>query len=214
MARKSERLTVYLLKGLPACGKSTRAEELVVLQENGPTARVNKDSLREMCAFHKRGDRLRSEFSWEKQYQDAALAVGRVFLANGINVVVDDTNLKQFHEDLWRKVAYEFKAKLEIESFLDVPVEECVRRDSLRANPVGKGVIYSLAASVGLIESANLPVDIPEGYVVWDMDGTLVDTAELHFAAWVAACRELGRDFTRAYHSFAGSCASHFTSPR
>lgn len=33
---------------------------------------------------------------------------------------------------------------------------------------------------------------------IWDMDGTLVDTAELHFAAWVTACRELGRDFTRA----------------
>ncbi|MGL4554524.1 MAG: HAD family hydrolase [Gemmataceae bacterium] len=32
---------------------------------------------------------------------------------------------------------------------------------------------------------------------IWDMDGTLVDTAELHFAAWVAACRDLGRDFTR-----------------
>ena len=37
------------------------------------------------------------------------------------------------------------------------------------------------------------------GYgVVWDMDGTLVDTAELHFAAWEDVCRELGRPFTRA----------------
>jgi len=34
--------------------------------------------------------------------------------------------------------------------------------------------------------------------VLWDVDGTLVDTAELHFAAWVEVCRELGRDFTRA----------------
>ncbi len=34
--------------------------------------------------------------------------------------------------------------------------------------------------------------------IIWDMDGTLVDTAELHFAAWVAASRENGRDFTRA----------------
>lgn len=34
--------------------------------------------------------------------------------------------------------------------------------------------------------------------VLWDVDGTLVDTAELHFAAWVDVCRELGRDFTRA----------------
>lgn len=33
---------------------------------------------------------------------------------------------------------------------------------------------------------------------LWDMDGTLVDTAELHFAAWETACRELGRPFTRA----------------
>jgi beta-phosphoglucomutase len=33
---------------------------------------------------------------------------------------------------------------------------------------------------------------------IWDMDGTLVDTAELHFAAWYEVCRELGRDFTRA----------------
>lgn len=33
---------------------------------------------------------------------------------------------------------------------------------------------------------------------VWDMDGTLVDTAELHFAAWARVCQEHGRDFTRA----------------
>jgi beta-phosphoglucomutase len=30
------------------------------------------------------------------------------------------------------------------------------------------------------------------------MDGTLVDTAELHFQAWYEVCREHGRDFTRA----------------
>jgi beta-phosphoglucomutase len=33
---------------------------------------------------------------------------------------------------------------------------------------------------------------------IWDMDGTLVDTAELHFVAWEAACRDLGRPFSRA----------------
>lgn len=32
---------------------------------------------------------------------------------------------------------------------------------------------------------------------LWDMDGTLVDTAELHFAAWRQTCEELGRGFTR-----------------
>jgi beta-phosphoglucomutase len=33
---------------------------------------------------------------------------------------------------------------------------------------------------------------------IWDLDGTLVDTAELHFRAWAEVCRENGRDFTRA----------------
>jgi beta-phosphoglucomutase len=36
------------------------------------------------------------------------------------------------------------------------------------------------------------------GAVIWDVDGTLVDTAELHFQAWDELCRELGRPFSRA----------------
>jgi beta-phosphoglucomutase family hydrolase len=37
------------------------------------------------------------------------------------------------------------------------------------------------------------------GYgAIWDIDGTLVDTAELHFDAWKKVCAELGRPFTRA----------------
>jgi beta-phosphoglucomutase len=34
--------------------------------------------------------------------------------------------------------------------------------------------------------------------VIWDVDGTLVDTAEMHFDAWKRTCKELQRDFTRA----------------
>jgi beta-phosphoglucomutase len=34
--------------------------------------------------------------------------------------------------------------------------------------------------------------------VIWDVDGTLVDTAELHFAAWVKLARELDKPFSRA----------------
>jgi beta-phosphoglucomutase len=32
---------------------------------------------------------------------------------------------------------------------------------------------------------------------IWDVDGTLVDTAKLHFAAWVQLAAELGQPFTR-----------------
>ncbi len=34
--------------------------------------------------------------------------------------------------------------------------------------------------------------------VIWDVDGTLVDTAELHFQAWLALMRQLGTPFPRA----------------
>ena len=34
--------------------------------------------------------------------------------------------------------------------------------------------------------------------VIWDVDGTLVDTAELHYQAWCVLTREMGVPFTRA----------------
>src|SRR5687767_2363503 len=34
--------------------------------------------------------------------------------------------------------------------------------------------------------------------VIWDVDGTLVDTAELHYQAWRLLAREIARPFTRA----------------
>src|SRR5438552_3299416 len=39
--------------------------------------------------------------------------------------------------------------------------------------------------------------------VLWDVDGTLVDTAELHFQAWLTLAHEIGKPFTRA--DFAGT---------
>jgi beta-phosphoglucomutase len=38
---------------------------------------------------------------------------------------------------------------------------------------------------------------MPPTGVIWDVDGTLVDTAELHFRAWVALAAEIDRPFTR-----------------
>ena len=34
--------------------------------------------------------------------------------------------------------------------------------------------------------------------IIWDVDGTLVDTAGLHFDSWVALAKEIDRPFTRA----------------
>src|SRR5215213_9335301 len=34
--------------------------------------------------------------------------------------------------------------------------------------------------------------------IIWDVDGTLVDTAEQHFRAWARLAAEIGRPFTPA----------------
>lgn len=39
--------------------------------------------------------------------------------------------------------------------------------------------------------------------VIWDVDGTLVDTAELHYRAWVELARQIDKPFSRA--DFAGT---------
>lgn len=45
---------------------------------------------------------------------------------------------------------------------------------------------------------------MPERWgVIWDVDGTLVDTAELHFQAWLTFANSIGKPFTR--EDFAGT---------
>jgi beta-phosphoglucomutase len=39
--------------------------------------------------------------------------------------------------------------------------------------------------------------DANQAAVIWDVDGTLVDTAELHYQAWTELAREVGKPFTR-----------------
>lgn len=50
----------------------------------------------------------------------------------------------------------------------------------------------------------NVPAD-NGGAVIWDLDGTLVDTAELHFSAWERLASERAMPFTRAdFHATFG----------
>src|SRR5215469_975581 len=48
------------------------------------------------------------------------------------------------------------------------------------------------------IRRGGMMPDVDGKAAIWDVDGTLVDTAELHFQAWQIVCREHGRDFARA----------------
>lgn len=128
-----------LLKGLPASGKSTFAKQLV---DKFGWKRVNKDDLRAMM------DNSKWSKSNEKFVKDMRDYLILLALDEGKNVVVDDTNLDDSH---FKRISWIVKQRFgdkvivtEDDSFLKVPVAECIKRDLKRQNSVGKDVIMRM----------------------------------------------------------------------
>lgn len=157
---------VLILQGLPASGKSTYAKE-ILLKEPGRWVRVNKDLLREMAhaSYWSKGN---EKFIIKLRNQIILMA-----LEEGKHVIVDDTNFSSHIEDIKQLV----KGKAEVKvnnSFLQVPVEECIKRDLKRLNSVGKDVILQMYN-----QFVCKPIPAPEynpnleDAIIVDMDGTL-----------------------------------------
>jgi predicted kinase len=159
-----DQLRLTILSGLPASGKSTRARSLVEAAK-APTIRVNKDSLREMLHAGRPWSREQEEITRSAQFAIAARA-----LANGVSVIVDDTNLGWRHQTGWAAIADDYGVTLEID-FVNTPFEECVRRDSVRGDArVGRTVIAGMARQY--LSRKYDGVD-----VIFDLDGTLADSS-------------------------------------
>ena len=58
----------------------------------------------------------------------------------GYNVIIDATNLNKKVILFWETLAWSYKAEVEFKMF-DIELEEAIRRDSLRPNPVEAMVI-------------------------------------------------------------------------
>ena len=175
--------TLIMTKGLPASGKTTWAKEQVRLSK-GKTKRVNKDDLRAMV----------DAGEWSKQNEKFILDIrDKVVydsLSKGFSIIVDDTNLDPKHEQSLRDIVAVINAsawtpggepliKFEIKDFTDVPLKECLKRDSERVNSVGEKVIRSMYNSFlkGKVDVAQYQIkpvdpDLPTCIIV-DIDGTL-----------------------------------------
>lgn len=109
--------------------------------------------------------------------------LGRLIAASVPTVVIDNTNLSVSTVRALEHAAVEAGATFVVnDDFLTVPVEECIRRDSLRANPVGEAVILKMARQAAKLRpwvytaQAFTPVvmdDTLPPCVIFDIDGTL-----------------------------------------
>lgn len=155
-----------MTKGLPGSGKSTWAREYVLTHPG--SMRLNKDELREMLHA---GKHTKYNEKQVLQYRDA---LTRLALAAKKTVIIDDTNLNPIHQEAMHKIAQDYGVPLLIQSFMEVPLDECIARDKKREKTVGEKVIrtmynqYVRKAPVMVERDPRLPMAI-----VCDIDGTL-----------------------------------------
>ena len=147
------------MQGLPASGKSKRAEEIQTY--SGNTLILNRDLLRLMLHNNK----------WshinEKITIECQMLLARHLLKEK-NVIIDDCNMSDRHVSRWKGVAQEMGVKFELVS-LDTDWKECIERDKNREKKVGEGVISSMAFQYKKIPETG------EDIIVCDLDGTIAD---------------------------------------
>lgn len=163
---------LLMLRWLPASGKSAYAKELEINSNIGIEekknvwCRVNKDEIRKCY-----------KEPWSKAQEKKVVEEEDIYIVSylheGMNVVVDDTNLNPVHEERLRQIARDEKAQFEIKDF-HTPLEECIKRDSLREDSVGEKVIRDMANRwkrydfSPVIQNERLP-----NAIIVDIDGTL-----------------------------------------
>lgn len=176
--------TVIALRGIPGCGKSTLAKEMLGENPDGSIVRINNDEIVGMLFAA----------NWRRQPGIAELlqatreSLLKTYLQSPLveTIIIDNTNLQMRTVSSIQKIAHRFGARFVVDdSLLHVPIETCIERDALRAVPVGEDVIRRMAkdaAKLGPWKSPNYEVPVIEKYkgdkslrpcYIFDIDGTL-----------------------------------------
>lgn len=147
---------VLIVTGLSGSGKSTFARQFCAEHPNW--LRVNRDDLRRGLLTVSLEEYWRTWPDWEKnrieqvvnELQKTAIVEG---LNRGWHVLIDNTNLKLSYINEFRRLLTDRFDELELRyTVLDVPVEECIRRDRNRPDSVGEAVIRRQAEQLAILK--------------------------------------------------------------
>lgn len=153
---------LYITRGLPASGKTTWARGFINSAPVGTAVRLNRDNLRGMML----PSNYREPF-FPAEELVTMVQQGQIveLLRKGIDVVIDDTNLRARSVRTFALLAEKAGATWECVDFLDVPIHECLRRDAARGESVGEAVIMRMWRKY-LSGGRTLPVPVLEAAVV------------------------------------------------
>jgi len=162
---------LILTIGISASGKSTWAEAYC---RNNGAVNINRDDLR----FSLSGFRTWSCYKFKKPFEALITrvqeAIAREAVSTKSDIVISDTNLNPSYHVKWHNFAVENGYTLKKE-FFDTSVEECIKRDTQRANGVGAAVIHQQYAK-WLDLRGHKKHQHEEGLpscIIVDVDGTL-----------------------------------------
>lgn len=137
--------TLFITIGIPGSGKSSWAREYI---NKEPTTRIrfNNDDIRNMLGVY-----------WVPEREDLVNTIKHDIVSNAMyknyDIVIDNMNLNPKEREYWEQLVTEFNQnlpentlpyKIEYKYFIDVSVEECIRRDAKRINPIGEKVIRDI----------------------------------------------------------------------
>ena len=162
--------TLLALRGLPASGKTTYAKTL----EAEGWVRVEKDDIRLDVRLFPDG------YNYKKGHEKKVIKErDRLIiqaLQQGKNVVSSDTNFEPKHIKRLQAIAREQAVKFKLDdSFVKVPVKDCLDRDENRERSVGKSVIlgmyYKYIHKGYFDKHPDWSEELPRAYLI-DIDGT------------------------------------------
>lgn len=134
-----EKKKLILTRGIQGSGKSTWAK-VWVNEDPENRVRINNDDIRNMLGPYWITDR-------EPLVSDIKLRMAEEAMNRGYDIVIDNMNLNPKEVKYWKNVVgtqngdpdgYEYE--IEFKDFF-IPLEECIRRDAARPNPIGEKVI-------------------------------------------------------------------------
>lgn len=182
---------LWILRGLPASGKSTFAKDVVRLNPNW--VRLERDLIRDQLFNSRELIPAREEVVTQVQF-----SMGEAAVKAGQNIIVSDMNLRAQYVRKWAAFAAKHGMAWDVSKFDSISVDECVWRDSKRsgAEHLGEEVIRGIAkrflkngkkiedvdVSKELgntldIEPYDNPDTLPAAIIV-DIDGTLAKMSD------------------------------------